>query len=564
MGIIDGKVPRPLADDTPRQVVVKLREGVALPDAGRALSQQWGGKGGRARGVSSDVAGLAFAPYVSEGALEAGGGDATVRARGARGAGAAEGDEPLARGAGWESLRRYFAADLPPGADPRAVTDALNAMEEVETAYVAGGPTPPPVNATDDPRAVNQGYLDAAPGGIDARFAWGYADGLGVSVVDLERGWTLNHEDLSAAGITLISGVNKDYHGHGTAVLGEMVGVDNTRGVVGIAPRAGARVVSQWRTNSSYNTAEAIASAAGAMSAGDVLLLEAQTTHPNAASYVPVEVEDAVYDAIRAATDDGLIVVEAGANGSVDLDAFTNSAGKRILKRGHADFRDSGAIMVGAASSTAPHGRLGFSNYGSRIDCYGWGQSIDTTGDGWTGTSTTAYTSSFGGTSGASPIVTGAALLLQSWGRARGAPYTPAAMRTLLSDPSLNTASASPSADRIGVMPNLRAILLSQRWRLPLSVERWKLVAKILFGVSNDGGGVIWVPGRGPIPIDPWGPLHLEAVTPEIRDALAALAVHEVAALSEDSTSARSMQKAALTSLKRAADRMAAKVDGRR
>lgn len=560
MGIIDGKAPRPLEEDTPRQVVIKLREGVAPPVAGRALAQQWGGKGGRARSLSAGVASLDFTPYVSGEALQGEAGEARVRSRGAR---AAEPEEGGARGKGWETLRRYFAATLPPGADAGEVTEALSAMDEVESAYVAGGPTPPPVNATDDPRAANQGYLDAAPGGIDARWAWGHADGFGAAVVDLERGWTLNHEDLSSAGITVISGVSKDYHGHGTAVLGEMVGVDNTRGVVGIAPRATARVVSQWRTNTSYNTAEAIASAAGAMSAGDVLLLEAQTSHPNATGYMPVEVEDAVYDAIRAATDDGIIVVEAGANGSVDLDAFSNSAGRRILNRAHADFRDSGAIMVGAASATAPHSRLGFSNFGSRIDCYGWGTAIETTGDGWTGTSTTAYTSSFGGTSGASPIVSGAALLLQAWGRGRGAPYSPATMRTLLSSAALNTPSAAPATDRIGVMPNLRAIIESQWMRVPLDRWRWKLVARILFGVTSDGGGMIWVPGRGPIPIDPWGPLQMEAVTPEVRDALAAMAVHEVAALSEDSASARSMQKAALTSLKRAADRLAAKADGK-
>ena len=66
--------------------------------------------------------------------------------------------------------------------------------------------------------------------------------------------------------------------------------------------------------------------------------------------------------------------------------------------------------------------------------------------------------SGFGGTSGATPIVTGAALLVQAWAAGRGARQVPADLRRLLSDPSVNTASASP-ADRIGVMPNLRAIV---------------------------------------------------------------------------------------------------------
>ncbi|MGO7983942.1 S8 family serine peptidase, partial [Rhizobium johnstonii] len=87
----------------------------------------------------------------------------------------------------------------------------------------------------------------------------------------------------------------------------------------------------------------------------------------------------------------------------------------RILKRDHEDYRDSGAIMVAAGSSTVPHERLDFSNYGSRIDCFGWGEGIDTTGGSGTGTGD--YTTGFSGTSGASPIVAGAALLLQRWWR---------------------------------------------------------------------------------------------------------------------------------------------------
>jgi hypothetical protein len=76
------------------------------------------------------------------------------------------------------------------------------------------------------------------------------------------------------------------------------------------------------------------------------------------------------------------------------------------------------------------------------------------------GTNVAEYTTSFGGTSGASPIVTGAALLLQSWRVGSGeAPYTPAEVRQRLGDPAANTASANPASDRIGVMPNLRALM---------------------------------------------------------------------------------------------------------
>ena len=154
------------------------------------------------------------------------------------------------------------------------------------------------------------------------------------------------------------------------------------------------------------------------------------------------------------------MVVEAAGNGSIDLDISTDPSGDSTLNRGSSDFQDSGAIMVGAGSATVPHSRLSFSNHGSRIDAYGWGESIDTTGDGWTGTSTTTYTGSFGGTSGASPIVAGAALLFQAWRRSYGlSPFTATEIRCIRSDPRCNTSSADPTGDRIGAMPNLRGIL---------------------------------------------------------------------------------------------------------
>lgn len=415
MGMIDGKELDPVeAPDVRRRVVVKVTDAARRE---RALKER---SGERRAGEQEDDVGRELVDAV--GYL----GDVLAEYQ-RRVAGEAY-LEPMVGRDERERLGRgrrarfdgYAAITVRDEASAAELAKELDARDDVETAYVEGGPTPPPVNAGDDPRSGNQGYLDAAPGGIDARWAWGATDGAGIGFVDLEQGWTLNHEDLAAAGITIISGVSQAYHGHGTAVLGEVVSVDNTKGGVGIAPAASARVVSQYRTSTSYSTAAAIISAADAMSPGDVLLLEAQTTAAGSStSYLPVEVEQAVFDAIRDAVDAGIVVVEAAGNGGNDLDDWTDASGRHLLKPGDDDFRDSGAIMVGAASSAAPHSRLSFSNHGSRVDCYAWGQNVDTTGDGWTGTSTTAYTGSFGGTSGASPIVTGAAVLLQSWRKAR-------------------------------------------------------------------------------------------------------------------------------------------------
>jgi hypothetical protein len=455
---------------------------------------------------------------------------------------------------------RYLVAEATDRDAAQALARQLHNLPEVEEAYVEGGPTPPPAVAPDDdPRSRNQGYLAAAPAGIDARWAWSVTDGNGVGFVDVEQGWTLNHEDLAGANIVLLSGVNQAYPGHGTAVLGEVLAVDNTRGDIGIAPRASGRVVSQYRTSTTYDTAAAILSAAGSMSAGDIMLLEAQTTVAGS-TYLPVEVETAVFDAIRHAVGLGIVVIEAGGNGSNDLDAWRDAGGKARLDRNSPDFRDSGAIVVGAASAATPHARLGFSNFGSRVDCYAWGESIDTTGDGWTGTATNAYTTGFGGTSGASPILAGAALLLQSWRKRGGhAPYAPDTVRSLLSDPLTGTASANPAADLIGVMPDLRALierLTTAEGRFRVINDQFISTVFVLFGLIDDSPGMIWVPGKGPVPVNPgWGS-RVQPATGPLRDALAALAVSEVAGRMEHAGSRAGLGAAAAAAMRAAADQI--------
>ena len=413
MAMIGGETPTPqeLPASYKRRVVVKFRPDVRLSYTTEAQTQfattaqrEW-------TELTAAHPGIALVPYFS-----------TLPEHTLRSLSESPGSQPAAVP---PSFTQYFAIECPAGMDPEAVARTVASWPVVETAYAEADPAPPPVNPSDDPRNTDQHYEDAAPTGIDVRWAWAQADGSGVGFVDMERGWTLNHEDLVAAGISIISGINNDYTGHGTAVLGEVVMVDNTIGGVGIAPFASARVVSQWRNASTYNTAEAILSAAAVMKSGDVLLLEAQTTSSTMSGYLPVEVEQATFDAIQYATSNGIIVVEAGGNGSNDLDTYKDSNGKFILNRNSNDFRDSGAIMVGAANSSTPHTRSGFSNYGSRIDCYGWGDSIDTTGDGWTGNATNTYTTSFGGTSGASPIIAGSALIVQSWLIKHGQLYSP-------------------------------------------------------------------------------------------------------------------------------------------
>jgi serine protease len=444
-----GSPSRPQAQYRPR-VIVKFREQIQLPydrTAAREIEQRGIGPWER---LEAEFKGITLAPLFTSTKPE-------------------EINNLMERARALDSTYRppdllaYFAVSIPAGVDPEAVVKELSTWPSVALVYVEPPPVEPPVvNPADDPRSGNQGYLDPAPDGIDAEYAWGFpgGDGAGQALVDLEWGWTFNHEDLNALGITLISGINNSYFFHGTGVLGELAAQDNTVGCVGITPSlASVRCVSQWLTGGGYSTSQPILDAIAVMSFGDVLLLEAQTSLWGY-SLVPVEIEPAVFDVIRMATALGIVVVEAAGNGGVDLDTVVNPSGQQIFNRGSADFMDSGAIIVGAASSTAPHTRLGFSCFGSRIDCYGWGENVDTLSTDAAGTATNLYTSTFSGTSSASPIVTGAALAVQGLAEANLLQrFGPWQLRAILSDPANGTPSQNPGVDRIGVMPNLRAII---------------------------------------------------------------------------------------------------------
>jgi Subtilase family len=363
----------------------------------------------------------------------------------------------------------WFQVETPAGvnADELAKHISLN-LANVETAYVMR-PSPPQgrVSSKNDPHNPKQHYQDAAPIGIDARYAWGFlgGDGAGIGFVDLEQGWNLNHKDLPK--ITIISGENSFEYPHGTAVLGEVLMVDNTRGGVGIAPSASGRVVSFVR-NSSLNTADAILDAYDKMSYGDVLLLEVQEDARSTSDW-PAEILQANYDAIYTATAAGVVVVEAGGNGDYNLDAYTDN-GKKILDRRSRDFReDSGAIIVGAGCSDHPHGRFrssdGSSNYGNRIDCYAWGENIETTTTNLAGTRNAKYIADFGGTSGASAIVAGVALIVQGIAQfSLGRRLSPRELRDLLT--TNGTPSATPATDKIGVMPDLQKIIANTKVKL--------------------------------------------------------------------------------------------------
>lgn len=360
----------------------------------------------------------------------------------------------------------YFMIESDAMLDHDALIKRLLEWRAIEVAYLDIAGPDPLVNAGNDPRAVNQGYLDPAPDGIDAEYAWNFpgGDGAGQRIVDLERGWTFDHEDLVAKGVTLLHGTLLDTsRAHGTSVLGEICAVDNAIGCVGIAPNVAS--VDAVSYNGSTRP-DAIIAAIATMSFGDVLLLEAQVTVDGASLLGPIEAYDLEFDAIRLATALGIIVVEAGGNGTnngsappLAMDSFTDPMGRQIFNPASADFRDSGAIIVTAATSAAPHTRLAYGPHGQRIDCYAWGQNINTCSSDASG-DTDNYTTGFGGTSGASPIITGAALCVQGMAEASlGHRFGARQMRAILRNPANGTPPAASETTAMGVMPNLRQII---------------------------------------------------------------------------------------------------------
>jgi Subtilase family len=366
----------------------------------------------------------------------------------------------------------------------------------VEYAYTAATPSDPvtptitQVVGTTNFLFPQQKYLAAAPDGIDAPAAWAKgATGGGSNFFDLEQGWFLGHEDLPI-GIPKFGGANRVSSGaHGTAVLGEIIAMDNTIGIVGIAPGARPSVISYTdpadpqNNNLAPRVEDRIVAASSRLMFGDVLLIEVQTTGMlagQADTLLPVEIEPAIFEATRLATKFGVIVVEPAGNNHADLDLFTDTNSRHVLSRGSADFKDSGAIMVGACVSGVPHSQWHGTNYGTRIDCYAWGEDIVTCawdrsnpkiinrywGVNFGPRTASAGFAGFGGTSGAAPIIAGCCLLLQDL-RSELTPISgtgnlsPINMREILSDPANGTASFEVT-DQIGSMPDLAKIIANE------------------------------------------------------------------------------------------------------
>ena len=387
-------------------------------------------------------------------------------------------------------LNLYYVLHVADASEAAKLVDELNTLDVVEIAYLQARAYPAGLGSGDKwpttpDLTAGQGYLyGPASNGINAVYAWTVAGGKGedTMIIDVEAGWRLTHEDFkSASSIGGVMDTDSLWFEHGTAVLGELVGAENSYGITGIAPSASFGLQSIWIDNFNWSYSEAIDLAASHVASGDVVLIELQTSGPSSGEectcnceqfeLVPIEWDYATYDVIANATARGVIVVEAAANGGMNLDSsiYNYCSGQNCFNS-----QDSGAIMVGAGYSNEIDGSPArsphcFSNYGQRVNVQGWGNGVVTTGygDGWNAgwaggdydDGDQWYASGFSGTSSASPIVAGSALCLQGIRKAAGMPLLNSRqMRSLLR--TTGTAQTLP-ARQIGPLPNLQAAYLA-------------------------------------------------------------------------------------------------------
>lgn len=421
---------------------------------------------------------------------------------------------------GMPALPSYYFVEADDEKLDKLAEEMMN-QNLVEAAYVKPSAYPPVYLEVDEaaPPApqvappvtgdftANQLYLEAAPGGIDARHAWLCSGGRGrnVRIIDIEGGWRFSHEDLVQNQGGVVGGLQSGdlgWRNHGTAVVGEFGGDRNSFGVTGISPSANVRAISIFGPGQSWG--KAITDAANALRAGDIILIELHAAGPrfnftgrdDQRGYIAIEYWPDAYAAIVYATQvRGVIVIEAAGNGAENLDdPIYNTRPATFPSSWRNPFNlanpQSGAIIVGAGAPPpgthgANHGpdrsRLDFSNYGARVDVQGWGREVTTTGYGdlqggpdedlW-------YTNRFSGTSSASPIVVGAVACLQGALRSAQKPLlTPATGRDLLrtTGSPQQDAPGRPATQRIGNRPDLKAALTALGIQPTLKVSEAKL-----------------------------------------------------------------------------------------
>ncbi len=270
--------------------------------------------------------------------------------------------------------------------------------------------TPVHTTAQTTPTGVNRADADLSPtariDGADQR--------VDVDVAVIDTGVDLDHPDLNvnragAENCALLSLSADDDHGHGSHVAGTIGALDNTTGVVGVAP--GARI---WPVK--------VLNALGSGLNSDVICgIDYVTAHADEIEVANMSLGgggeddgncgqtsgDAMHAAICASVAAGVTFVVAAGNESADASTSTPAAYDEVITvSALADFN---GVPGGGAPSTCRADEddtfASFSNYGADVDVIAPGVCIDST---WMN----GGYNTISGTSMASPHVAGGAALI--------------------------------------------------------------------------------------------------------------------------------------------------------
>jgi subtilisin family serine protease len=352
---------------------------------------------------------------------------------------------------------------FPASANLDEIVAELRQLPQVERAIVMPKAIPPNSFPTDPLIGSNdQVRVDPATGlesewyifRCQADRAWPSFSGKNVIIADIDFGFLVTHQDLAPnldlsraynavdGSSNVSAGANTD---HGTAVLGLAGAASNGEGMAGFAYGA-----TLWPIQANVGTgpnlsgdafANAIEWVAKSNSNGKrvVINLEVQT-----GSYGNYEVVPAVNSAIRDAIANGIVVCVAAGNGNKD--AGIGDDGTPIPA--------TSSILVGAtAYDSSVNQRAWFSNWGSRVVISAPGDSDhDLT---CSISSNDAYRNGFGGTSGATPKISGTvALMLEA---------NPSLTHDQIKQILIGTGTPIPAGDGkpIGVFLNVSAAVAS-------------------------------------------------------------------------------------------------------
>ncbi|MFP3996392.1 S8 family serine peptidase [Pseudomonas capeferrum] len=354
-------------------------------------------------------------------------------------------------------------------------------------AYAAGTNANEQAQPTPDFEAL-QRYLsepDSSAKGLNIRNAWqAGVQGRGIRVHFSDGGLYANHEDLRGnPRLKVIPPTVDSEPDHGTASVGVLLAHDNGLGMTGIC-HAAELFLYDNRAYDARGYSQTLKKLLAYARAGDIVGVNRQTANVNVlGTFLPSLHDRTWWDVTRSLTERGVVVLNAACNGTSvsDHNARTTQGYGVDLEqwRYFDDHGEADAILVGACHSWdgKPHQ---YSNYNYRYRMLnGWGDSVATLGYGALQDKNghdRDYTSTYGGTSSATPMVTGALALIQSYAIEQHHLYLNADQMHLLvmqsgyRDATLPDASRLPMGARpnvLGALVLLDQILQAGRFHLP-------------------------------------------------------------------------------------------------